>query len=139
MSCCFLHGHQTNPRSPSNRRPREEQSNGYFDTTTCRLPDNETVTRAQSQNACSCVMLRSREKACLPRSVSRLSEFSFVADQRNGREACETVILQLASTLKLSQLSLRPLEAGRATSAACSAESLVGENGLVIFAIRRPG
>jgi len=49
------------------------------------------------------------------------------------------VILPLASALKLSQLSLRPLEAGRATSAACSAESLVGENGLVIFAIRRPG
>ena len=49
------------------------------------------------------------------------------------------LILPLASALNLSQLSLRPLEAGRATSAACSAMSLVGEYGLVIFAIRRPG
>jgi hypothetical protein len=46
----------------------EEQSNGYFDIITCRLPDNETVTRAQSQNACWCVMLRSRDEAC--RTVS---------------------------------------------------------------------
>ena len=55
------------------------------------------------------------------------------------RQCSLLVFLPLASALKLSQLSFRPLESGRATSAACSAESLVGENGLVIFAIRRPG
>ena len=83
--------------TPSNRRPRVEQSNGYFDIITCRLPDDETAMRAQSQNACSCVMLVQGKS--LPTSVSQ----SVSSRSPRAHHTSATTPLTIFYTVSISQ------------------------------------